>query len=261
VVVVILLVAGLYTYRYLNDPKPVSTPIVEPILPSNTEAGEDLDETLPTAPAGVAPDRDEGPLEPPPATIAETDDYLRKTLVADEENAPPLLAKILNQDNLIYKLATAADLITRGKNPNSQLQFLQPDKGIVVIRKDQRTYLSTESYARYEPLVDLLESFDSRHVVRVYKLLRPFVSAAYDELGNEGIRWQDTEAGVLDMFITAPLPEAEPELIGDGDIFIFADPNLEDLGYTRKAMVRMGPENLRRVQNKLSEMKLLLQAR
>jgi len=260
ILIVSLIVAGLYGYRHFSKNATESKPVEEPIMPSDVMVGEDY-QAPPSIPVGTGSDAaDEEPesQEAAPTTMAETDGYLRRSLGADEAATPPLLGTILQSDNLLYKLAAATDLISRGKNPFSQLQFLKPATPVVTVQRDEHLYLAAEGYARYEPLVSLLASHDSRRIVHAYRLLRPFLAAAYDELGNEGVHWSETEAAVLNLIIKAPLPEAEPELIGDGDVFIFADPGLEELGFTEKAMIRMGPENVRRIQNKLSEIKLLL---
>ncbi|GMU06211.1 DUF3014 domain-containing protein [Corallococcus caeni] len=50
------------------------------------------------------------------------------------------------------------------------------------------------------------------------------------------------------------LPKAPVELTPKGALYVYADPSLEALGAAEKHLLRMGPENMRKLQAKLTEL-------
>jgi hypothetical protein len=61
-----------------------------------------------------------------------------------------------------------------------------------------------------------------------------------------------TEA--LKVLANAPIPRDPPEVLQAGKLFVFADPELEQLTAAEKLMVRMGPRNAHLVQKKAREL-------
>ncbi len=253
VIAVIALAAGGYAvYRYLDQG------------PSTAEGVVDVVEETPEAyaPKGDSPpdEADAGPLPMSEAEVVETaptdlensDGYLQERLSG--RNA--FLTSVLrDQKHLIRKMTTAIDLAWQGKNPGSQLFFLRPTGELLVDKRDNRYFLSPRNYERYETMTRALESLDADTLTTMYRELRPLFKGAYDELGNADDRWEAKAAALMDDVIELQLPAGEIELLETGGLFIFADPKLEDLSPAHKALIRMGPENALRIQNKLRELR------
>ncbi|MCB1049132.1 MAG: DUF3014 domain-containing protein [Acidobacteria bacterium] len=159
----------------------------------------------------------------------------------------PYWNRLWEQNHLIRKFATAADLISRNKNPYSQAFFLRPSGEFTVQKNRDQAYLSEKNFQRYQGLVTAVEAIDTAKAVQYYHFLEPVFEAAYKELGNTDRSWQETLNFAMTQIETTPLPSAPPELIGQGKVYIFKDPSLEALPPVQKAMIRMGNINARKI--------------
>jgi len=253
---VLLLAAAYFLYRYVSAPATV---------PEEAAAIED-DTPVPFAPDGGAPEAEVPPVEvpaegdaapetPPPTDLENSDAYLRETM----QGKAAFVDKTLeDQKHLIRKMTTAADLAARGKNPSSQLSFLQPGGALAVDERDGKLWLSKRNYQRYEPMVRAFAALDSDFLAALYRELRPLFLDAYAELGNGDDAWEANTRMLADQVIAMEVPDGEIELVESGGMYIYADPELEALAPVQKALIRMGPENALRLQNKLRELRGLL---
>ncbi len=58
-----------------------------------------------------------------------------------------------------------------------------------------------------------------------------------------------------------PLPDEEPALSKQGNVYTYADPKLEALGPVEKHLLRMGPRNTKLIQAKARELAAALDLR
>ncbi|MGE0348990.1 DUF3014 domain-containing protein [Hydrogenophaga sp.] len=119
---------------------------------------------------------------------------------------------------------------------------------------------------RYAPFVALVESVDSAKAVVLYRRLYPLFQQAYEELGFPGRYFNDRLVQVLDHLIATPVrnePLAVSLVEVKGEVpstrpwvrYEFADPSLEGLSAGQKILLRVGPENHRRLQAKLVDIR------
>jgi len=252
--IVVVVIAAVVIYRYTGSASPepvveetppptlvIEEPEPEPVPPPSVEAREPVDGET----------RAE-PRPPLPETVAEADALLRDQLGDEVE---PALREVLDYDYLLGKIVTAADLIYREKNPISQLPFLRRSDRLMVERKGAELYLSEQNYTRYTKWVDTLENLDVAVLADTQDYLSPLLGTAFEELGIVDRDWATTKTETLDYLIGLEVPETPPKLVQAGDLYIYADPELEALPPTHKAFIRMGPDNARRVQAKLREIR------
>lgn len=119
---------------------------------------------------------------------------------------------------------------------------------------------------RYQPLVGLIESVDSAQAVSLYRSHYPLFQKAYEELGFPGRSFNDRLLQVMDHLIATPVPTQPPavQLVEvKGSVpsqrpwvrYEFADPQLQAQSAGRKILLRVGPDNQRRLQAKLADLR------
>ena len=190
--------------------------------------------------------------------LGEMDPYLRTLLGA--LSARPELAAWLATDDLIHQMAFAIDRLSRGASPASEFGVLAPDDDLTVERRGRVRTIAPSSYRRYDGIAATLASADPAAVAKAYRTIQPRLNEAYGSLGR-------TESGVdvavqqaLDVLIATPIPDGPVEVIeGRGATWAFADPRLEALDPAQKQLLRMGPDNARRVIKALEEVRRQLQ--
>jgi hypothetical protein len=107
--------------------------------------------------------------------------------------------------------------------------------------------LSSANYPRYDAYVALAESIDPATLVSTYRRLYPLFQQAYTELIRPDGYFNDRLIEVLDHVLATPdFPQAV-RLSRPSVMYRYADPELEALSVARKALLRMGPDNARRV--------------
>ncbi len=112
----------------------------------------------------------------------------------------------------------------------------------------------------------LIESVDTAQAVGMYRRLYPLFQQAYVEQGFPGRYFNDRLVQVIDHLIDTPVPEQAPavHLVQvKGSVpsqrpwvrYEFADPELQNLSAGRKILIRVGPDNQRRLQAKLADLR------
>lgn len=210
---------------------------------SPTESGSASTEGL------VTPSRESARPLPP---LGQMDTFLRALLGA--LSSSPELARWLATDDLIGQMANGIDRISRGISPTRELQTLQPKSEFTVAsRRDQLT-IDPASYRRYDALASLVSSLDARAVADAYRTIHPRLDEAYRGLGRSEGGVDDAVGIALQLLIDTPVIRDPVRVVhGKGTTYAYADPQLEKLLPIQKQLLRMGPDNVERVQARLRE--------
>jgi hypothetical protein len=164
----------------------------------------------------------------------------------------------LATDNLIRQMANVIDRVSRGLSPAPEVAVLRPQGDFDVTRGKEVT-VSPANFRRYDGLASVVESLDAKAVVEAYRTIHPRLDEAYRALGR-------TEGGVdhaidvaLQTLIDTPVPVEPVRVISGKDAtYVFADDKYEQLQPAQKQLLRMGPDNIRRIQARLREIQALL---
>lgn len=198
------------------------------------------------------------PPEPARAlpALGQMDTFLRALL--GTMSAHPDFARWLATDDLIRQMANVIDRISRGLSPATEVAVLRPQGDFDVTRRGPPT-ISPASFRRYDGLAAIVDSLDAKAIVEAYRTIHPRLDEAYRSLGR-------TEGGVeqaidvaLQALIDTPVPVEPVRVItGKGATYAFADAQYERLQPAQKQLLRMGPDNVRRIQKRLREIQALL---
>jgi Protein of unknown function (DUF3014) len=249
VLVVLLLGAGVLYWHYTRPP--AARPTVE--QPKAPEPSP------PPAEVKVGEEK-EAPPQPEvkmPA-LDQSDDFVRQML----KNLSPhgKLGEWLRIKNIIRVFVAAIDNIANGKSPRPQLGFLSPGQAFQVTEKGDRIYLDPKGYERFDIITDAIVSFSSSRTVQVYQKLKPLFQEAYRELGYPQKDFHATFIQAMKRILDTPVVEREVLLReeGKGLNYVFIDDGLENMSEVQKHLLRMGPKNTQKIQQKVREIALAL---
>ncbi len=189
------------------------------------------------------------PVEPIDITLEESDSVLRGFL--ESISTDPRLSKWMGTDHLIKNFVAAVDNIAHGLSPRKQIDFFEPAGEFLVEKKEDRYYIDKDTYKRYDPVANVFSSIDTGKSVQLYRRFKPLIQEAYEELGYPDIDFDETLERAIKELLAVPIIEEDIMLISKVKSFELSDPELENLSQAQKHLLRMGPDNIRNIQNKL----------
>jgi hypothetical protein len=183
-------------------------------------------------------------------TLRSSDEVVR-ALVA-ELSAHPKLAAWLVNDDLIRRFTAAVDNIAHGSSPRAHVGFLDTGESFRVLRRGDALVADPRSFRRYDLVTEVFVSLDTAGAVALYRELRPLIGEAYREIAPPGARFDDALLTAIDHLQAAPLIAADSPLEEKVVTFVYQDEGLEGLSEAQRHLLRTGPDNVRRIQAKLS---------
>lgn len=221
----------------------------------------------PPAPPSAASAEPQNPMDalaPPDAALPKLPDSdARVTKALIELFGGKNVAAYMHPDGIVRRFVTTVDNLAREQAPPSAWPVLPTGQRFITDgQQGQVQTIAANNAARYNAIVLLAESVDPAKAAAVYAKLYPLFQQAYEELGYPGRYFNDRLIAVIDHLLQAPEPKGpvEVRLVEvKGDVpstrpwvrYEYADPKLESLSSGQKIMVRMGPENERKVKTSL----------
>jgi Protein of unknown function (DUF3014) len=211
---------------------------------------------------------------PPAAPTSETPE-IRNPISeepADEKPLPPLnesdpaieeslsgifgrrLEPFLVPKDIVRNVVVTIDNLPRRKTA-VQRWPLKPTAGEFVVSGAEDVALSDANYARYTPLVKVVQNADVSQVAGLYRRFYPLFQEAYTDLGYPDAYFNDRLVEVIDHLLATPEVAGPIRLTQPGVFYQFADPTLEERSAGQKLLIRMGPENAATIKDKLSELR------
>ena len=170
-------------------------------------------------------------------------------------SARPELARWLATDGLTQQMAAAIDRVSRGSSPSADLKVLAPTSAFKVEGRGFTRTIDPASFHRYDGIAETAASIDPAAAANVYRTIRPRLSEAYTSLGRTNSEVDVAVQQALEVLVTTPIPTAPIRLNeGKGATWVFADPALESLDPAQKQLLRMGPENARKIIDMLKQL-------
>ena len=92
----------------------------------------------------------------------------------------------------------------------------------------------------------------------VFRRLHPLFREAFSDLGYPDREFGEVLGRAVDKLLAVPVVTGDIELVEKVLVYAYADEKLGGLTKAQKHLLRMGPENVRRVQVKLKELRSAL---
>jgi len=185
--------------------------------------------------------------------LEDSDPFVRD--LASGLSPNPELKRWLSQTGLVRKVTAVVENVSNGETPRPHLEFLAPKQRFKAARKPGRTIVPDPAgFQGYDVVADVVGSVDASVAAAAFRTLAPLFDAAYAELGHpEGGFSKAVDRGIAAL-TAVPVLRDDVELVPHAVGFRYADPKLEDLTAAQKQFLRMGPRNVRIIQQKLREL-------
>lgn len=263
-IVLIPVGAGLY-YLLDHDELQPSTTAIEYTTP--VEQAQ-----TPTAAAAPAPEPELLPEKLVRATVADQPTTKPIPQLPDLDNSDQDIIQALsalsnhlsfktwfNSTEIIRKTVILTDNISTGKLARKYLFIPSPSVKFSTYRVGSMEYMDPSSYARYDRYIDIIDSIDIDKTAALYQKYRPLLNQAFAELGYPDRSFHETLMSTLETFLKAPIIENDLQVTRPSVMYKYVDPNLETLPAIHKQLLRIGPNNTRKLQHKLAQIKTALE--
>lgn len=257
-VVVLAVIVGLIFYFVSStDDEPV---VKEEVAIPAQQAPPPRNEPPPPEPERPEPIKPDMPEEPPAPEepkfvlprLDESDQLIRDGVVSLTRHEG--INGWLAPNELVRKFVAFTDNVAHGQVAKAPVRNLAPEGPFLVKPLTAETFeLDPASYDRYNEFTAVVTSMDARRAAEFYHLLRPLVQSAYGELGYGDRQFDDVVFQSIGRLLETPVIEEPIVLVRPVVMYKFQDENLESLTPVQKQLIRMGPENTRKLQNKIRE--------
>jgi hypothetical protein len=239
-------VAAWYYRDLILPPEPVP---VEVSAPQPVEAATDTGPKYPV-PEMPVDASGSGRLVPLPP-LDDSDAYFLIELGAA---LGPAMESLLLRDAVIDRLVTTIDNLPRGKVAEKVRPVGSLERPFVAAEADDESLiLGPANYARYDQLVAQVSNTDITTAVDIYRRFYPLFQESYQRLGYPEGYFNDRVVEVIDHLLATPEPGEPVYLARPNVLYEFADPDLEALSAGQKLLLRMGPDNARRIKQVLKD--------
>ncbi len=165
------------------------------------------------------------------------------------------LVTLFNFSNFVRRVVVTVDNLPRETLP-ARFMPVKPVGGkFIVDGNDTRGSIAADNAARYTGYVNLAQGLDSARLVAAYFQAYPLFQQAYRQLGYPQGHFNDRLVIVIDHLLAAPDPTPPVALVRPKVFYRYADPALEYRSAGQKLLMRMGPDNARRLKAKLHEIR------
>lgn len=168
------------------------------------------------------------------------------------------LQSMFRLQELPRRIVSTVDNLGRAQASASLWPVNPPAGPFTTDRSGETEVIARANYARYAPYVEMLESLDLDAGVAQYRRVYPLLQQAYEDLGYPGRYFNDRAIEVIDVLRLTPEPGEPlrvrlPEFGADMKperpwvLYEFEDPRLQQLSAGQRMLLRMGPDQRRRV--------------
>ncbi|MEH6624960.1 MAG: DUF3014 domain-containing protein [Motiliproteus sp.] len=196
------------------------------------------------------------PVKKPLPSLNNSDREIRAVLVSLD--ATLLLTDWLVDEELVRKFVVMVDNMAAGNIPRKHSVIRPLSTSFRALEQGEQMFLDGYSFGRYGPYVDMLSALNASQVSALYRRYYPLMQQAYGELGYPRESFHERLLVAMDHLLDSPVREGNIELKRPSVMFKYADPELEQLSDVHKQMLRMGPENTRKLINRLTVLRSTL---
>jgi hypothetical protein len=163
----------------------------------------------------------------------------------------PIVAAWLTTDQLIRTFAVSVMNVASGDTPAAHLSTIRPERRFQTRQRGSHAYIDPRSYSRFDAHAAAVSGFDPEGAGRLYTRLKPRIEEAYREVAGPNASLDRAVQQAIAQLLATPVVEGdiavEPRTVG----YAYADPTLESLSPAQQQLLRMGPQNVRLVQQQL----------
>ncbi|MDK1285709.1 DUF3014 domain-containing protein [Pseudoalteromonas umbrosa] len=187
------------------------------------------------------------PVEPVLPSLDESDTSVRDSVASYLSKQA---MELLVTEDMVRRSVVFIDNLAQGKVAKKHYPVSKPADNFMVI-EDDLIITDPNSFERYTPYVNMLNSMSTAQLVRLYEQYKPLISEAYEEIGYNGNEFDYTLQEALGELLETPIPESNLPLIQESVTYKYAYAEWEQLSDAQKLFLRMGPENMKKAKKRL----------
>ncbi|NRD72209.1 DUF3014 domain-containing protein [Shewanella sp. VB17] len=257
IVVLLLLSGGAYYYFSANNvsqnERVDTVELPDPVPSEPLAIKEQPDEPIITVDPKVIEDVVITPPAEPLPALSDSDPFVHnKTIqMANDSKIEPYIV----EKNILRHFVVFVDNLAQGELARKVSPLKAPNQVFTVSEITNKTYLNPDSYHRYDQYADFVNNLNEAQLKQTYQDLTPLLTVAFEELGYGDMNFTDRMLKAIDVMLDAPITDSPIELNSISVNYQFADPRLESLPNAQKLLIRMGPENSKKVKSALRKLK------
>ena len=236
--VALVAIAGIVYYQYRKSQVPAEA--LAPPAPSKPAPEPAIRNPVPEVPA-----------ETPLPAINESDRPFRDSLSGIVGR--DAVSQFVAPNDVVRRIVVTVDNLPRKKVAVERRPILPTGGTFATSGSEETLTLNPNNYARYAPLVRLVEAADPKQLTALYFRYYPLFQRAYEDLGYPNAYFNDRLVEVIDDLLATPQVNGPIKLVQPRVFYEFADPALEARSSGQKLLLRMGTENAAAVKAKLTE--------
>jgi hypothetical protein len=163
----------------------------------------------------------------------------------------PIVAAWLTTDQLLRNFVVVVKNIGDGDTPSGHLHMVAPQGRFQTRQQGARSYIDARSHARFDSHASAVSALDAQGAAQLYSTLKPRLDEAYREVAGKDADFDRALQRAIVELLKTPIVEGEVLVVPANVGYAYADPKLESLSHAQKQLLRMGPRNVRAVQEKL----------
>lgn len=234
--------------------------IPQPAMPSTAvTSAPDAATVSGNSAVAVAPAPVEVPVfEAPELSIAnlpplnDSDSFVLEGLQAIQNSVA--IVPLLANEQFVRKFVVFVENVSREGFPQTELPYRPLEQEMPVTNIDDNLFLmAPAAHARFDQVVDTFIAMDTEQILILYRTLSPLLQQAYAEIGFRDENFDDTLRRALMEVVNATPPEGPFQLVKPSVMYLYADSSIENLSEVNKQLIRLGPENTAKLQDKLRQ--------
>lgn len=260
----VVVVIGVAAWQLLKGEKPIPTgerqviDLPSPVLEETPVIEDTVDEPViePQQPTEVVIKEPE--IDPPVETTPvrqlpalDDSDAVVKQSLADVVSVNML--KLIVNDDLIRRAVVYTENLADGKLAKKHQVFVAPKQKFSV-NDGAIITVNPESFKRYDAYVALLTQLSDTQVMGLINEYKPLIQDVYDEIGLSDYDFEQRLASAITHLLQTPEVPLDTPLTSQSVSYKYAVPEYEALSDAQKQLLRLGPDNVKKVKAKLSRL-------
>lgn len=162
-------------------------------------------------------------------------------------------------EDLLRRVTAVLENAARGELSRGRLALIKAPAGeFRVEQRGDRYYITEATFRRYDTVVDALTCMPPERLAALVRLLRPLLTQALRDLGLPDADVDTVLDDALKAILSVPVPSLPIEVVETDKGYAYAHAKLEAADPLSKQLVRLGPNNLVRLQRHVRELRGLL---
>ena len=161
--------------------------------------------------------------------------------------------------DILRRAAGVVENAARGELPRGRFALIEVPAGeFRTETRGDRHYIDNATFRRYDAVVDALTCMPPERIASLTRLFRPLLEQAMRELGLPEADVDAMVDGALAATLAVQFPALPVEVVREDALIRYADAEIEAASGLTKLLLRLGPDNLARLQRHAGKVRAAL---